>query len=73
MVETNLAQSPILDFGNFLSSKGHSMIKVSVNPTWEWASNRRSRAIRSSIGPVSVKQTFLPRSLDFSLMLKYRR
>lgn len=49
------------------------MIKVSANPTWEWASNRRSRAISPSIGPVSVRQTFLPRSLDFSLTLKYRR
>lgn len=49
------------------------MIKISANPTWELASNLRSRPINSSIGPVSVKQTLLPRSLDFSLMLKYRR
>lgn len=49
------------------------MIKVSEPPTWEWENNRRSRPISSSIGPVSIKQTILPRSLDFSLTLKYRR
>jgi len=55
------------------------MLKVTTSPTWQWssrpcASGSGSRLpIAINAGPMSVKQAFLPRSLDFSFAFKYRR
>lgn len=53
------------------------MITVTAKPTWQFSSKSipafSSANRSSSAGTSFVKQALLPRSLDFSLALKYRR
>lgn len=55
------------------------MFKVTASPTFELSSKRNTQSstsripVRVSAGPVGIKNTLLPRSLDLTLILKYRR
>ena len=55
------------------------MMKVTASPTWQWSSRPSSSRTDSrppvtvNAGPIGLKQTFLPRSLDVAFSLKYRR
>lgn len=55
------------------------MFKVTASPTFELSSNRNPKSstnclpIRVSAGRVGFKNTFLPRSLDLAVTIKYRR
>ncbi len=55
------------------------MFKVTASPTFELSSNRNPKPstnglpIRVSAGLVGFKNTFLPRSLDLAVTIKYRR
>lgn len=51
------------------------MKKLSTSPSWQWQSNKPNSA-SSSRRPVSlpdIKRAVLPRSLDISFALSYRR
>lgn len=54
------------------------MLKISANPSWEWQPKKtKGPFIRPSTthrtSPISIRQTILPRSLDLTFALKYRR
>jgi post-segregation antitoxin (ccd killing protein) len=55
------------------------MLKLTATPTWQWSSANRhgsssgSRFVNVRASPIDVKRTFLPRSLDVSFALRYRR
>jgi hypothetical protein len=55
------------------------MMKVTATPTWQWSSNNSrvqsgdGRTITVRTSPPDVKRYLLPRSLDISFDLKYRR
>lgn len=51
------------------------MMKLSANPSWQWQSSKPTSA-PSNRRPVSlpdIKRAVLPRSLDVSFALSYRR
>jgi len=51
------------------------MKKLSASPTWQWQSNKPN-STSSSRHPMSlpdIKRAVLPRSLDVSFALSYRR
>lgn len=55
------------------------MIKVTAAPKWQLTSSRGPLSSKSSVpitvssGPMTIRQTLLPRSLDVSFEFKYRR
>ena len=55
------------------------MMKVTASPTWQWSSRISPSLtggrlpITVNAGPIGLKQTLLPRSLDLAFSLKYRR
>jgi len=73
---------PYSDLGLFLLAshqRALEMMKITANPTWQW-SNTKSHSsptsTRRNNAPASlpdIKQALLPRSLDVSFALSYRR
>jgi len=55
------------------------MIKVTARPTWQLSGQSRVAGsngrlpITVNAGPMNIRQTLLPRSLDVSFEFKYRR
>ena len=53
------------------------MMKVTAKPSWQWSSNSASAPSRTTSGfarsPSPLGQALLPRSLDVSFSLRYRR
>lgn len=55
------------------------MLKITAAPKWQLTSSRgplsskRSVPVTVSTGPMTIRQTLLPRSLDVSFEFKYRR
>lgn len=53
------------------------MKDITAKPTWQWSSknaNTPSASTRNNHGgPIVIRQTLLPRSLDLAFSLKYRR
>ena len=53
------------------------MMKVTAKPAWQWSSNAAPAPSRVSSGfaraPSHFGQALLPRSLDVSFPLRYRR
>jgi hypothetical protein len=55
------------------------MLKITAAPKWQLTSSRGPLSSKSSVpvtvsnGPMTIRQTFFPRSLDVSFEFKYRR
>jgi hypothetical protein len=53
------------------------MINIAAKPTWQWSGNdtsaRRLSARTHGAGTSALKEALMPRSLDLSFSLKYRR
>ena len=55
------------------------MMKITAVPKWQLTSSRSPLSSKSSVpitvnaGPMTIRQTLLPRSLDVSFEFKYRR
>jgi hypothetical protein len=55
------------------------MMKVTASPTWHWSSRTSPSRfggrlpITVNAGPIGLKQTLLPRSLDLAFSFKYQR
>jgi hypothetical protein len=72
---------PILDKGLFHLSaiKSETIMKFTVSPTGQWSGSKAQSALpayRQNTSRTSLpdtKQTLLPRSLDVSFTLRYRR
>jgi hypothetical protein len=56
-----------------------NMMKITAAPKWQLTSSRGPLSSKSSVpmtvsaGPMTIRQTLLPRSLDVSFEFKYRR
>ena len=59
--------------------KSGNMMKIRAAPKWRLTSSRSPLSSKSSVpitvsaGPMTIRQTLLPRSLDVSFEFKYRR
>ena len=55
------------------------MMKITATPSWQWQSNKpnattsSSRTVSTRTSLPDIKRTVLPRSLDVSFALSYRR
>jgi hypothetical protein len=53
------------------------MMKITAKPTWHWSGkNTTARSLggqSGNVGSSALKQALMPRSLDLTFSLKYRR